>query len=90
LDWQAIDRQLPWHQLSLLAKRIKPRVATGADDPFARFGPIVDDEQCYSLRRQVDIRDVYGICASKSHIVPLAILSQTRCGDILACRDVQK
>jgi hypothetical protein len=91
VDPQEIDRKLPWHELDMVGREIKPPVPHRKADPFYYLGPIVDDELSYSLSEQVDIRNIYGICASKSHIVPLASLGQTRSvNDILAKRDVQK
>ncbi len=91
VDPREIDRKLPWHELDMVGREIKPPVPHCKDDPFYYFGPIVDDEPTYSLSEQVDIRNIYGICASKSHIVPLASLGQTwSVNDILGKRDVQK
>jgi hypothetical protein len=89
VDWQAIDNGLPWHEYSRLARRIVPPARLDLGDPFCRFGPFVNVENVPDYRR-LDMRDMFGICASKSHIVPLAELSQTASiDDILAERDVK-
>ena len=91
VDPQEIDRKLPWLELSHLGRQIKPTVPHDKNDPFEDLGPIVDDERCYSLSERLDLRGIYGICNSKSSIVPLALLSQTlSVSDILAKHDVQK
>jgi hypothetical protein len=91
VDPNEIDQKLPWRELRLLGRQFKPYLPYRRDNPFPDLGPIVDEEDSYSLSEQVDIRDIYGVCASKSHIVPLARLSQTwTVDDILAKRDLRK
>ncbi|WP_431271792.1 DUF6685 family protein [Dankookia sp. P2] len=74
VDWSLLERLCPWREYQHLARCIRPRFELFDGDPFCRFGPLVD-ETSTPHRRAIDIRDMYGISASKSHIVPLDELS---------------
>ena len=66
VDPHEIDQKLPWHELRILGQQFKPHFLHRKANPFDDLGPIVDEEDSYSLSEQVDIRDIYGICGSKA------------------------
>ncbi|WP_137179237.1 DUF6685 family protein [Roseomonas sp. AR75] len=89
IDWDSMANACPWREYQHLALSLRPPVEVVNGDPFFRFGPFVDETET-PQRRHLDIREVYGITASKSHIVPLERLSATTSiDDILAKRDVR-
>src|SRR4051794_10208791 len=52
LDWGGIDRKLPWHELGLLADRVRPTMPRNGTDPFYALGPIVESEREYATRAE--------------------------------------
>jgi hypothetical protein len=76
VDLKGMANELPWQRYQQLSRLIVPGYQRHPGTIFRRFGPFVTiDPQRQA--RTIDIRDVYGISASKSHIVPLQRLSRT-------------
>jgi hypothetical protein len=88
VDFDAMDERLPWWEYQAFARSIAPPPFNPSpDDPLPQFGAFVECDDEFSDRRTLDVRDLYGISASASHIVPLSALSRTwSVNDILAKR----
>jgi hypothetical protein len=87
VDFDAMDERLPWWEYQAFARSIAPSFSRSPADPLPQFGAFVECEDDYPERRMLDVREIYGIIASKSHIVPLSALSRTwSVNDILAER----
>ncbi len=90
-DPAAIDRKLPWCEIEALARRINPAPTYVQARPFSELGSIVDLDWTDLMREWLDVRDIYGVSASGSHIFPLADLSRTSIvDDIVTKADIQK
>jgi hypothetical protein len=90
IDWDAIADGCPWLGYERLGWQIRGEYPLGPADPFARFGSFVEEPEI-AHQRAVDVRDVFGISASKSHIVRLDRLSRTgSVPDILATHSVDE